>query len=105
MVAVLALSTLVLARRAGLAGKCSDCGDDTWFPPEPAAGVDAERAAYEDYAREACYGCPVLAECRELAVRIESRPGAEPHGIAGGLAPWQREPLARARRLARAVAS
>jgi hypothetical protein len=104
--AVPAMSSPVLMHRAGAAGKCSDSNDDTWFPPEPEPGADeGERFAYEDYAREACHGCPVTSECRELAVRIESRPGTEPHGIAGGLAPWQRETMIRARLAPEAVAS
>ena len=94
------LATDVLAHRAGLAGKCSDAGHDGWFPSDPRNA--AERAAYEDYAREACAGCPVTRECLELVLRDESGPGAESHGIAGGLAPWERMALISARR---AVAS
>lgn len=104
--AVLAAPAEVLAHRVGLAGKCSDRGDDTWFPPEPRPGADAgERAAYEDYARAACLGCAVMPECRELALRIEARPDVVPHGISGGLAPWERAAMIRARRAPRAVAS
>ena len=99
-VPVALLATDVLAHRAGLAGKCSDAGHDGWFPSAPRNA--AERAAYEDYAREACAGCPVTGECLELVLRDESGPGAEAHGIAGGLAPWERMALIGARR---AVAS
>jgi hypothetical protein len=96
------MSTEVLSHRVGLAGKCSDAGHDGWFPVDPEPSEPAEVAAYEDYAREACAGCPVMGECLELVLRDESGPGAEAHGIAGGLAPWERTALAGARR---AVAS
>jgi hypothetical protein len=101
-VAAVLMSTEVLSHRAGLAGKCSDAGHDGWFPVDPEPSEPAELAAYEDYARQACAGCPVMGECLELVLRDESRPGAEAHGIAGGLAPWERTALAGARR---AVAS
>jgi hypothetical protein len=39
-----------------------------------------------------------MPECRELALRIEARPGVRSHGIWGGLAPWERRDLIRARR-------
>lgn len=86
--AALAMTAQQLMHRVGLAGQCSDAADDTWFPTEPEN--DAERAAFEDYAREICSGCPVIAECRELTNRIERRPGVQAHGVAGGLAPWER---------------
>jgi hypothetical protein len=101
-VPVALMASEVLAHRAGLAGKCSDAGHDGWFPVDPQPSEPAEYAAYEDYAREACAGCPVIRECLELALRTESRPGVQAHGIAGGLAPWERLALVSARR---AVAS
>jgi len=96
------LPTEALAHRVGLAGKCSDAGHDGWFPVMPAPSEPAEVAAYEDYAREACAGCPVTGECLELALRTEARPGVQAHGISGGLAPWERTAMASARK---AVAS
>ncbi len=96
---VAAMGTAVLSHRIGLAGLCSDSNDDRWFPAEPA--VDAPAAArreYEDRARAACLGCTVMPECRELALRIEARPGVRSHGVWGGLAPWERRGLIRARR-------
>lgn len=86
--AAMAMTSQQLMHRVGAAGRCSDAADDTWFPTEPAN--ETERIAYEDYAREACAGCSVIQECRELNQRIESRPGIRPHGIVGGLAPWER---------------
>lgn len=95
---VTALDTQVLAHRAGLAGLCSDSSSDRWFPPEPAPEALAGRSEYECRARAACLGCTVMPECRELALRIEARPGVRSHGIWGGLAPWEREDLNQARR-------
>ena len=84
---VIALPTGVLSHRTGLAGLCSDCGGDRWFPPEPWFNPADGRArhGYELYARAVCPGYPVMAECRELALR-EGEPGIQAHGIWGGLA-------------------
>jgi hypothetical protein len=90
---ITALDTPVLSHRVGLAGLCSDSNSDRWFPPEPAPEALAERREYEDRARAACLGCAVMPECRELALRIEARPGIRSCGIWGGLAPWEREDL------------
>jgi len=109
---VIALPTRVLSHRTGVVGLCSDSGSDRWFPPEPPIDPADGRArqGYEQYARAVCLGCPVMAECRELALRIESQPGIQAHGIWGGLAPWERDRLRRrgsraATRRAAAVAS
>ena len=85
---VIAPPTRVLSRRTGVAGLCSDCGSDLWFPPEPPFNPAGGRArhGYELYARAVCLGGPVMAECRELALRIESQPGIQAHGIWGGTA-------------------
>ena len=94
------LATGALSARVGAAGLCSDSNSDMWFPvpePRPTASARARRE-YEDRARAACLGCTVMPECRELALRIEARPGIRSHGIWGGLAPWEREDLIRARR-------
>jgi hypothetical protein len=90
---VAGMSAAVLSNRVGLAGLCSDSADDRWFPPEPRPGARAARREYQDSARVACLGCAVMPECRELALRIEARPGIRSHGIWGGLAPWEREDL------------
>lgn len=91
------LDTQVLTHRVGLAGLCSDSNSDRCFPPEPAADALAERIEYEYRARAHCLGCSVMPECRELALRIEARPGFRSHGIWGGLAPWERKDLIAAR--------
>jgi hypothetical protein len=87
---------------------------DAWFPPEPTVGgnVSAEalavrRANYEDTAGARCAGCPVLAECLELALREEGNlPRTWIHGIRGGTAPWRRLNMiqSRKRRTARQAA-
>lgn len=91
---IAALDTSVLSHRVSAAGRCADSNDDKWFPPEPKPeATAAQRRAYEDYARAVCLGCPVMPECRELALRDEARPGVRSHGIWGGLAPWERDGL------------
>jgi len=90
----------VLKHRTGAAGKCADRATaDRWFPPDPDPRCpdEGERAAYEDYARALCAGCQVIGECLELALRDESQPDVQAHGVFGGLAPWVREALVRAR--------
>lgn len=92
------LATGALSARIGAAGLCSDSNSDWWFPPEPAMDAPtAEVREYEDRARAACLGCTVMPECRELALRIEARPGIRSHGVWGGLAPWERRDLIRSR--------
>jgi hypothetical protein len=51
-------------------GKCSSYvfepgGDDPWFP---SSGTPEE---LEEQAVKACAGCPVIAECLEMALRME----------------------------------
>jgi WhiB family redox-sensing transcriptional regulator len=94
---VTALTSDVLRHRVAL-GDCSGQGTDEWFPYEPDARHTRARGAYEERARELCAGCPVHAECLELALRAEARPYVTPHGIFGGLAPWERQNLLRSRR-------
>jgi hypothetical protein len=51
-------------------GKCRthvfEPGDDPWFP---ASKVPSR---LEDLAVEACAGCPVIAECLEMTLRLEA---------------------------------
>jgi hypothetical protein len=96
------LDTDVLRVRTNTAAACRYGETDDWFPAEPAS--PQARAVYEQVAQRRCAGCPVLRECLELALRYEARPTAQPHGIWGGTAPWQREAILRSRRcLARRV--
>ncbi|MEV0733427.1 WhiB family transcriptional regulator [Polymorphospora sp. NPDC050346] len=69
---------------------------DPWFPPIETGG----RAVI--LAREACKGCPVKAECLELALRQEQHHG-DVWGIRGGLAAGERRQIIRSRRLVASV--
>ncbi len=92
----------VLAKRIAARGLCRpgavsvvrvelavDAYEDPWFP------VDAEGKTIESgdravqAARLACLGCPVIAECRVLARREETRTG-DVNGIRGGLSAGER---------------
>jgi WhiB family redox-sensing transcriptional regulator len=91
--------TSVLAKRVHIRGLCIaakvDSATDPWFPVTEVEDELVRRA------RWACAGCPVIAECRELTLRIESRlPDSAIHGIFGALAPHERRTLIRARRRA-----
>jgi Transcription factor WhiB len=94
------LSSRKLQDRTEQRGLCA--GDpehaDDWFLPEPHAPSSRARMAYEREAERLCSPCHVRAECLELALRTEATRPA--WGIWGGLAPWQRAPLVRARKLA-----
>ena len=94
------LSSRRLQDRTEQRGLCA--GDhehaDDWFLPEPQAPSTRARIAYEREAERLCSSCPVRAECLELALRTEATQPA--WGIWGGLAPWQRTPLVRARQRA-----
>lgn len=79
-------------------GGCAGQDTEAWFPPEPDAKWPQGRANYEATARTLCSGCPVTAECLELALRDEARPRVTPHGIFGGRAPWERQAMIRNRR-------
>jgi hypothetical protein len=87
-----ALYDSVLADRVNRAGKCVGVRiPDRWIPEnEPDPRSTAARETYEAKARERCDGCPVIAECLELALRDEARSDYEPAGIFGGTAPWER---------------
>lgn len=76
---------------------------EAWFPHEPKLeetavrdGVEVDaRAAYEENARQLCDGCPLAAACLEGALADEAQYGVKAHGIFGGLAPWERQAMAR----------
>jgi Transcription factor WhiB len=95
-----ALSSRKLQERTEQRGLCAGNPEhaDAWFLPEPHEPSSRARSVYEREAERLCSPCPVRAECLELALRTEaSRPA---WGIWGGLAPWQRTPVVRARQLA-----
>ena len=100
-------STGVLAKRVATRGKCAPGAvsvtkatfkvdaDDPWFPLNPTTGksVDDSKAAAA-LAEAACRGCPVKAECTELAMREELATG-DVHGVRGGLSAKDRRAIYR----------
>lgn len=89
--------TSVLAKRVNARGLCTTApltaDQDPWFP------VTRSTTDLEEKARAACNGCPVMAECRELALRAESQLSVDRiHGIFGGLAAHERIEAIKARR-------
>jgi hypothetical protein len=104
--------TAVVAQR----GLCTDFGRfstdaeyrDRWNPAsEPGASAVRERESYVAAARAVCVGagCPVVAPCLEMTLRLETGRGRASHGIAGGTAPWERRSLIRQRSRAAARAA
>jgi hypothetical protein len=90
-----AMSNALLSARVNAGARCRGAASpDDWFPAEPVG--DSGRAAYEATAREKCAGCPVSDACLLLTLRAESGYAVQPHGISGGLAPWERKSLLRA---------
>jgi hypothetical protein len=89
-----------LDRRVRAAGNCvgatADRVNEIWFP---------SRTITEDEARNACAGCPVIAECLEQALREEAKPGVDAHGVFGGRTPRQRNNMRRSPYASEAVAS
>jgi WhiB family transcriptional regulator, redox-sensing transcriptional regulator len=80
---------------AGDRRRCRQAADpDLWFPVLGSRSPSLEREAREQrYAERLCAGCPVIAECLELALRTERGR----HGVWGGTSEWQRERVLRAR--------
>lgn len=78
-------------------GKCRthvfEQGVDPWFP------VDVLPGKLDDRAAEACAGCPVIAECLEMTLRLEaSLPRQNIVGIFGATPGYRRLQLLDARR-------
>lgn len=91
-------ATSVLAQQVYLLGKCTTSVlgmTDPWFPAE---NNEIKLAAL---APEACAGCPVIAECLEMTLRLEADLSRE-HitGIFGAKAGHERLALIEARRTA-----
>ncbi len=100
-VAVTTEPSSVLAKRRQGRGLCAPDGkksrvsavSDPWFP------VTRNEAELKKAARKACNGCPVKAECAELALREEAEfPPDWVQGIYGGMAPHERIAANKARR-------
>jgi hypothetical protein len=74
---------------------CSDVDPEEFFPNLNDFSYDQEVTAkvmYELEAQRLCHGCPVMAECLELALRQEARVGHS-DGIRGGLPHHLRQEL------------
>src|SRR5690348_8181359 len=94
--AVRAMSTAVLSRRVGAAGRCADAGDDRAFPEPPPGGW--RRKEEVRLARELCDGCTVRTLCLELGLRFELGVGRyRSHGFWGGTTPRERQEMIRSR--------
>jgi WhiB family transcriptional regulator, redox-sensing transcriptional regulator len=61
-------------------------------------GRGRTKPAREAQAKAVCVTCPVLARCRDWALRVR-----EPDGVWGGLSPAEREQLLLVRRIASAA--
>lgn len=79
-----------------ISGACRGADSSVFFHPDGERG--RARAIREHRAKAICATCPVIAECREHALRV-----AEPYGIWGGLSETERaamlRPVARRRRI------
>jgi len=90
--------TRVLSDLVAERGKCAATNvtaeSDPWFP------VTELPRELENQARKACAGCPVVASCLELTLRMErDLRRSEINGCFGGRAPHERVELLRARRV------
>ena len=73
-------------------GVCRQVDPEVFFPPDSERGPVRQRR--ESQAKQYCEHCPVLARCREHALKVQ-----EPYGVWGGLtAAERRVVLARRRR-------
>lgn len=66
-----------------LLAACRGVDTQVFFSPEAERG--ARRLARERVAKAVCSTCPVIATCREQAIRV-----GEPFGVWGGLTPDER---------------
>jgi WhiB family redox-sensing transcriptional regulator len=69
-----------------LSGACRNADPDLFFHPEGERGP--RKAARDAAAKAVCGTCPVLAQCREHALRVR-----EPYGVWGGLTEDEREAI------------
>ena len=74
-----------------LRAACRDLDSTLFFHPERERGP--ARAKREAKAKEICRSCPVLAQCRTHALRVD-----EPYGVWGGLSTAERRMQLGARR-------
>ncbi|NLU83966.1 WhiB family transcriptional regulator [Rhodococcus sp. HNM0569] len=72
-------------------GKCQGMDSAVFFPPTGERGkarADRERAA-----KQICFSCPVVAQCRRHALEVQ-----EPFGVWGGMGESERIAILRRRR-------
>jgi WhiB family redox-sensing transcriptional regulator len=67
-----------------LEGSCRQVNPEVFFHPEGERG--SARRTRDSAAKEVCLGCPVLAQCREHALRVR-----EPYGVWGARTEDERE--------------
>ncbi len=67
-----------------LQGSCRAADPDLFFHPEGERGP--RKSGRDDAAVAVCAGCPVLASCRDHALRVR-----EPYGVWGAMTEDQRE--------------
>lgn len=65
---------------------CKDLNTTLFFHPENERG--RSRRKREEQAKAVCRQCPVMAQCREHALRVR-----EPYGVWGGLTESERQQL------------
>lgn len=69
-----------------LEGLCRSESPDVFFHPEGERGP--ARRSRDSAAKAVCLGCPVLANCREHALRVR-----EPYGVWGAMTEHEREAI------------
>ncbi|SFS97569.1 WhiB family transcriptional regulator [Saccharopolyspora flava] len=79
-----------------LRAACRDLRTSRFFHPDHERGE--RRAERERQAKAVCRRCPVMAQCREHALRAQ-----EPYGVWGGLGEQERRALLGTRRRAAAA--
>ncbi len=67
-----------------LAGACRQVSPEVFFHPEGERG--SARRSRDSAAKQVCFGCPVIRQCREHALSVR-----EPYGVWGGLTEDERE--------------
>jgi len=67
-----------------LEGSCRQVNPEVFFHPEGERGP--ARRSRDSQAKEVCLACPVLAQCREHALRVR-----EPYGVWGAMTEDERE--------------
>lgn len=67
-----------------LQAACRNVDPEVFFHPEGERG--SQRRSRDEDAKQVCFSCPVLKECREHALAVR-----EPYGVWGGMSEAERE--------------